>query len=469
MNIHPFPTRLACRRLTHCAALALLLTGAARLPAQDFRITGAYLRADGRLVLQYPADTNSYYVLHQGPLTNLTQAADVKLGVNGTGELIGGIPETNRVDGFFRVLQVPVTQPLDSDRDHWNDVDEITVGSNPLDPRSRPPMMVVSAPPVAVLLPADVGPAGLALNTTVASPPAALLLPANSGPEGLALNTTVANPPVALLLPANEGPAGLALNTTIATPPVTLLLPADQGPGGLALNTTVANPPVSLVLPANEGPGGLALNTTIATPPVTLVPALDTDGDGIPDTFERMMGLDPTKPDSFGDGILDGDRDFDWDGLTNAREIVLGTQPMRADSDSDGWNDETEATAGSNPFFANSRPFLQIVSSPPAAFLLPSNEGSGGLALNTTVANPPVSLLLPANEGPGGLALNTTVALPSVALLLPADVGPAGLALNTTVANPPAALLLPANQGAAGLTNNTVIAQPPVRLQIQGQ
>jgi hypothetical protein len=469
MKTYPSPARRPLCRLAQFAALALLLGGAARLPAQDFRITGAYLRADGRIVLQYPANTDSYYVLHQGPLTNLTQAADVELGVNGTGELVGGSPTTNGLDGFFRVLHVPVTQPLDSDGDGWNDVDEITVGSNPLDPRSRPPMTVVSAPPVAMLLPANVGPAGLALNTTVANPPIALLLPANCGPEGLALNTTVANPPVAVLLPANEGPAGLALNTTIATPPAAFLLPADQGPGGLALNTT------------------------IATPPVALIPALDTDGDGIPDVFERMMGLDPTKIDSFGDGILDGDRDYDQDGLSNAREIALGTQPMRADSDSDGWNDETEATAGSNPFFANSRPFQMVLSSPPVACLLPANEGPGGLALNTTVAlppvalllpadvgpeglalnttvaNPPIALLLPANEGSGGLALNTTVALPPVALLLPADVGPAGLALNTTVANPPAALLLPANQGAAGLTNNTVLAQPPVRLQIQGQ
>ena len=268
MKTYPSSVQRPLCRLVWLAALALLLGGAARLPAQDFRITGAHLRPDGRIVLQYPANTDSYYVLHQGPLTDLTQAADVELGVNGTGALVGSPAAGTGAEVFFRVLQVPVTQPLDSDGDGWNDVDEITVGSNPLDPRSRPPMMVVSAPPVGVLLPANVGPAGLALNTTVANPPVALLLPADCGPEGLALNATVANPPIAVLLPAKEGSGGLALNTTVALPPVALLLPADVGPAGLALNTTVANPQTALLLPSNQGAAGLTGNTVIAQPPV---------------------------------------------------------------------------------------------------------------------------------------------------------------------------------------------------------
>ena len=88
MKTNPFNSRLTFHRLTQYAALALLLSAAARLPAQDFSITGAYVRADGRIVLQYPADANAYYVLYHGPLTNLTQVMDVRLGINGTGELV---------------------------------------------------------------------------------------------------------------------------------------------------------------------------------------------------------------------------------------------------------------------------------------------------------------------------------------------------------------------------------------------
>ena len=174
----------------------------------------------------------------------------------------------------------------------------------------------------------------------------------------------------------------------------------------------------------------------------TLLPALDTDGDGIPDVLERLMGLNPTNAISFGDGIPDGDRDYDMDGISNARELLLGLDPMRADTDGDGWSDDAELAVGSNPLDANSRPYIMVMSSPPVALVLPANEGRSGLTNNTVVASPPVAFLLPVNQGASGLTNNTVVAAP------------------------PVALVLPANQGAGGLTNNTVIAMPPMRIQI---
>ena len=206
-----------------------------------------------------------------------------------------------------------------------------------------------------------------------------------------------------------------------------------------------------------------------------LLPALDTNSNGIPDLLEPMIGSDPTA-------------DFDMDGLSNAREILLGTDPMRQDTDGDGWWDEAEMSVGSDPLDPKSRPFIMAVSSPQVSLVLPANEGAGGLtnntivatpsvslvlpadqgpeglALNTTVAEPPVSLVLPWNTGAGGLTNNTVVAMPPVALVLPADQGPEGLALNTTVAEPPVSLVLPWDTGAGGLTNNTVVAMPPVAL-----
>ncbi|MCW5551990.1 MAG: hypothetical protein KIS67_07460 [Verrucomicrobiae bacterium] len=190
---------------------------------------------------------------------------------------------------------------------------------------------------------------------------------------------------------------------------------------------------------------------------------VDTDGDGIPDVLEALLGLNPNEPDSNGNGIPDGQEDFDYDGLSNALELRFGTDPLRLDSDGDGWSDDAELTALSNPLDAASRPFLMVVSAPPASVVLPANEGSAGLAMNTTVAAPPVTLVLPAHEGTGGLAGNTVVAQPPVSVVLPAAV--MENATNATiVANPPVALVLPANEGAGGLTNNTVVALPPVAL-----
>ena len=86
---------------------------------------------------------------------------------------------------------------------------------------------------------------------------------------------------------------------------------------------------------------------------------LDSDGDGLPDIYENMIGTDlnnpdtdgdgltdyqevyitgtdPTKYDSVTDGVSDADADPDEDGLTNAQEIELGTDPQNDDTDGDG-------------------------------------------------------------------------------------------------------------------------------------
>jgi len=91
----------------------------------------------------------------------------------------------------------------------------------------------------------------------------------------------------------------------------------------------------------------------------------DTDGDGLPDIFEKELGTDPTKPDTDGDGltdyqelyltgtdplkadtdgngISDANEDPDKDGLTNLTEVKLGTAPQSADTDNDGLKDGDE-------------------------------------------------------------------------------------------------------------------------------
>ena len=68
----------------------------------------------------------------------------------------------------------------------------------------------------------------------------------------------------------------------------------------------------------------------------------DTDGDGVPDYYELLLGLDYKNTDTDGNGIPDGKEDYDKDGLNNATEIVNKTDPMKADTDEDGLSDGEE-------------------------------------------------------------------------------------------------------------------------------
>ncbi|MDM8535267.1 Ig-like domain-containing protein [Desulfobacterales bacterium HSG17] len=72
----------------------------------------------------------------------------------------------------------------------------------------------------------------------------------------------------------------------------------------------------------------------------------DTDGDGIPNIWEKKNGLDPTDPS-------DAQDDPDNDGLSNLDEYKNGTDPNVADTDGDGVNDGDEINAGTDPLVPN--------------------------------------------------------------------------------------------------------------------
>ncbi len=106
----------------------------------------------------------------------------------------------------------------------------------------------------------------------------------------------------------------------------------------------------------------------------------DTDGDGVTDVKELLIGTDPGNPDTDGDQVDDGTEvgfdpldpldangdafmdaldpcypnaqycDPDFDGLPGTIELQVGTDPNNPDTDGDGTDDATELGLPSSPF-----------------------------------------------------------------------------------------------------------------------
>ena len=75
---------------------------------------------------------------------------------------------------------------------------------------------------------------------------------------------------------------------------------------------------------------------------------IDTDKDGIVDSYERLVGLDANK-------VNGPDNDSDGDGLRDIHECVIGTSPILRDTDSDGISDGKEIAQGSDPLDASTK------------------------------------------------------------------------------------------------------------------
>lgn len=102
-------------------------------------------------------------------------------------------------------------------------------------------------------------------------------------------------------------------------------------------------------------------------------PVLDSDGDGVSDSAETVLGTNPTNADTDGDGIPDGveqrigsnpnsntdpadTSDTDSDNVINSEETLRGLNPADADTDNDGIRDDYEILVGTSASDASQTP-----------------------------------------------------------------------------------------------------------------
>jgi hypothetical protein len=102
------------------------------------------------------------------------------------------------------------------------------------------------------------------------------------------------------------------------------------GRGVAVIDPGVEPAPASTDVPPAPAP---APDTESApeTTDMAVASAADQDADNAPDELEPGLGLDPTNPDTDGDGVADGDE-----------PNIYGTDPLNADTDGDGFGDGEE-------------------------------------------------------------------------------------------------------------------------------
>lgn len=89
----------------------------------------------------------------------------------------------------------------------------------------------------------------------------------------------------------------------------------------------------SVVLPDTDGDG---LQDSFEYILGSDIYKIDSDGDSLDDYYEVVVsGTDPTLMDTDGDGVCDSDEDLDEDGLTVSEEKQYGTNPLEGDIDED--------------------------------------------------------------------------------------------------------------------------------------
>ncbi|OQX12061.1 MAG: hypothetical protein BWK80_44140, partial [Desulfobacteraceae bacterium IS3] len=119
--------------------------------------------------------------------------------------------------------------------------------------------------------------------------------------------------------------------------------------------------------------------------------AADTDGDGMPDAWEKSNGLEPN--------INDAENDDDGDGLTNLQEYQSHTDPQHSDTDRDGYSDGDEIAQETDPNDSESHPMS-------SSAVLGDVNGSGG---EPDLADAILALQVVAGLNPQNININADV------------------------------------------------------------
>lgn len=129
------PNLLNFHRWSRLAALAPVLIGGVAL-AQPFRVTEIRREAVGAVEVGLQGRVNAYYVLQRGiALPDISLPVAAKLGATDTLTLRDG--SALAATAFYRVLELPLNQPRDTDGDGIDDVYELERPAqlNPLNPQ----------------------------------------------------------------------------------------------------------------------------------------------------------------------------------------------------------------------------------------------------------------------------------------------------------------------------------------------
>ncbi len=120
--------------------------------------------------------------------------------------------------------------------------------------------------------------------------------------------------------------------TASGAPNERMIVCTDLSPGrGVTLVEPGVEPaPVTTDVPPAPEPAPEAAPAPETTDMAVATPT-DQDADNAADELEPGLGLDPTNPDTDGDGAADGDE-----------PNIYGTDPLNADTDGDGFSDGEE-------------------------------------------------------------------------------------------------------------------------------